>query len=87
VTRYGTGFDTDEQAVVEAFFLGLRAPGESEAEAASMLAEELAAGMARRRWRSAGQPRLTASNSRRGALDLPFPFARGSRSGSARRAD
>ena len=44
MTRYRTSFDTDEQAVVEALFLGLMAPGESEAEAASML-EELVAGM------------------------------------------
>ena len=45
VTRYRTSFDTDEQAVVEALLLGLMAPGESEAEAVAMLAEELAAGM------------------------------------------
>jgi hypothetical protein len=45
VTRYRTNFATDEQAVVEALFLGLMAPGESEAAAASMLASELAAGM------------------------------------------
>jgi hypothetical protein len=37
--------DADEQAVVEALFLGLMAPGESEAQAAATLAEELAAGM------------------------------------------
>jgi hypothetical protein len=35
VTRFRTSFDTDEQAVVEALFLGLIASGESEAEAAS----------------------------------------------------
>ena len=45
MTRYRTSFDTDEQAVVEALFLGLMAPGESEAEAASVLADELATGM------------------------------------------
>lgn len=45
VTRYRTSFDTDEQAVVEALFLGLMSPGESEAQAAAALAEELAAGM------------------------------------------
>ncbi len=45
MTRYRTSFDTDEQAVVEALFLGLMAPGESEAAAAAKLAEELAAGM------------------------------------------
>jgi len=37
MTRYRTSFDTDEQAVVEALFLGLMALGESEAEAASAL--------------------------------------------------
>ena len=45
MTRYRTSFDTNEQGVVEALFLGLMAPGEAEAEAASVLAEELAAGM------------------------------------------
>ena len=45
MTRYRTGFDTDEQAVVEALFLGLMAPGKSEAAAAAKLAKELAAGM------------------------------------------
>jgi hypothetical protein len=45
VTRYRTSFDTDEQALVEALFLGLMAPGKSEAAAAATLAEELAAGM------------------------------------------
>ena len=39
--RYRTSFDTDEQAIMEALFLGLMAPGESEAEAAANLAEEL----------------------------------------------
>jgi hypothetical protein len=47
VTRYRISFETDDQAVVEALslFFGLMAPGESEAESASVLAEELAAGM------------------------------------------
>jgi hypothetical protein len=45
VTSYRTSFDTDEQAVIEALFLGLMAPGKSEAAAAAKLAEELAAGM------------------------------------------
>ena len=45
MTHYRTSFDTDEQAVVEALFLGLMAAGESEAQAAAALAEELAAGM------------------------------------------
>jgi hypothetical protein len=45
VTRYRTSFDTNEQAVVEALFLGLMAPREAEAEAASTLAEELISGM------------------------------------------
>ena len=45
MTRCRTSFDTDEQALVEALFLGLMAPGESEAEAVSVLAEELAPGM------------------------------------------
>ena len=45
MTRYRTTFDTDEQAPVEALFLGLMAPGKSEAAAAAKLAEELAAGM------------------------------------------
>lgn len=43
MTRYRTSFDTDEQAVVEALFLGLMAPSKS--ETAAKLAEELAAGM------------------------------------------
>ena len=47
MTRYRASFDTDEQAVVEALFLGLMAPGKSEAAAAAKLAEELAAGMER----------------------------------------
>jgi hypothetical protein len=45
VTSYRTSFNADEQAVVEALFLGLMAPGKSEAAAAAKLAEELAAGM------------------------------------------
>ena len=45
MTSYRISFDTDEQAVVEALFLGLMAPGKSEAAAAAKLAEELAAGM------------------------------------------
>ena len=53
MTRYRTSFDTDEQAVVEALFLGLMAPGESETEAAATLAAELAAGMDEATWRSA----------------------------------
>ena len=45
MARYRTSFDTDEQAVVEALFLSLMAPGNSEAAGAAKLAEELAAGM------------------------------------------
>ena len=45
MTSYRTSFNADEQAVVEALFLGLMAPGKSEAAAAAKLAEELAAGM------------------------------------------
>ena len=36
---------TQEQALVEALFLGLMAPGEDEAQAAAMLAEEFPVGM------------------------------------------
>ena len=45
MTSDRTSSDTEEQAVVEALFLGLMAPGKSEAAAAATLAEELAAGM------------------------------------------
>jgi hypothetical protein len=44
VTRYRSTFETPEQALSEALFLALMAPGESEARAATTLAEELAAG-------------------------------------------
>lgn len=45
VTQYRTSFDTPEQALAEALFLELMAPGESEAQACAMLAEEIAAGL------------------------------------------
>ena len=41
--RYRSTFSTPEQALAEALFLGLMAPGESEAQACAMLAEEIAA--------------------------------------------
>ena len=43
MTLYRSTFDTPKQALAEALFLELVAPGEPEAQAASMLAEELAA--------------------------------------------
>ena len=42
MTSYRSRFDTPEQALAEALFLGLMALGESEAQAASWLAEEIA---------------------------------------------
>ena len=36
-------FSTPEQAIAEALFLGLMAPGESEAQVCAVLAEEIAA--------------------------------------------
>jgi len=42
VAQYRTTFSTPEQAVAEALFLGLMAPGESEAQACALLAEEIA---------------------------------------------
>jgi hypothetical protein len=42
MARYRTTFSTAEQALVEALFLGLMAPGEGEAQACAMLAEEIA---------------------------------------------
>jgi hypothetical protein len=45
VTRYRTSFDTDQLALVEELFLGLMAPGKSEAAAAAMLTEEITTGM------------------------------------------
>ena len=44
MTRYRSTFDTPEQALAEALLLGLMAPGDSEARACAMLAEELEAG-------------------------------------------
>jgi len=58
VTCYRTSFHTDEQAVVEALFLGLMAPGESEPDAASCSRRSSPPVWTRRRWRSAGRPRL-----------------------------
>ena len=43
MTQYRSTFTTPEQALAEALFLALMAPGESEAQAAAMLAEEIAA--------------------------------------------
>lgn len=40
-----TSYATPEQALTEALFLGLMAPGESEAQACAMIAEEFAAGL------------------------------------------
>ena len=45
MTAYRSTFETIEQALVEALFLGLMAPGEEEAQAAALLAEELAYGL------------------------------------------
>jgi len=58
VTRYRTSF---------ALFLGLMAPGESEAETASVLAEELAAGMDEatvEKWKAAALERFELETER-----------------------
>ncbi len=47
MTQYRSTFETAEQALAEALFLALMAPGESEAQAASMLADELASDFGR----------------------------------------
>jgi hypothetical protein len=43
VSRYRSTFTTPEQALTEALFLGLMAPGEDEARACAELAEQIAA--------------------------------------------
>jgi hypothetical protein len=43
VSRYRSTFSTPEQALTEALFLGLMAPGEDEAQACALLAEQIAA--------------------------------------------
>ena len=43
MTAYRTSFDTHEQAVAECLFLGLMAPDDGKAQAAALLAEQLAA--------------------------------------------
>jgi hypothetical protein len=45
LSRYRPSFETVEQALVEALYLGLIAPGDDEAKACAVLAEGLAAGL------------------------------------------
>ena len=65
VTRYRTSFDTDEQAVVEALFLGLMAPGESELPQPPSSRRSLLPAWMRRRWKCARRPRSSALSSMR----------------------